>query len=119
MISALETILQRPRVVLALMVLMVAAGIYSYLTIPREARPDIQVPVYYVSIPLQGVSPEDAERLLVKPMEEELRGLDGLKELTGIAAQGHASIIVEFEANIDTEAAARKVREKVDLAKAE
>ncbi|MDH3742110.1 MAG: efflux RND transporter permease subunit, partial [Hyphomicrobiales bacterium] len=119
MISALETILRRPRVVLSLMFMMIIAGVYSYLTIPKEARPDIQVPVFYVSIPLQGVSPEDAERLLVKPMEEELRSLDGLKELTGIAAQGFASIIVEFEADMDTEAAARKVREKVDLAKAE
>ena len=119
MITALETILRRPRVIAAMMVIMVAAGVYSYLTIPKEARPDIQVPVFYVSIPLQGVSPEDAERLLVKPMEEELRSLEGLKELTGVAGQGHASIIVEFEADADTEAAARKVREKVDLAKAE
>ena len=118
-ISALEILLQRPKVILAMMVLMITAGIYSYLTIPKEARPDIQVPVFYVSIPLQGVSPEDAERLLVKPMEEELRSLDGLKELTGVAAQGHASVIIEFEADADTEEAARKVREKVDLAKAE
>ncbi len=118
MISALETILRRPRVVLAFMAMMLIAGVYSYLTIPKEARPDIQVPVFYVSIPLQGVSPEDAERLLVKPMEEELRSLEGLKELTGVAAQGHASIIVEFDADIDTEEAGQDVREKVDLAKA-
>ena len=82
MILALEQILRRPRVVLAFMAMMLVAGVYSYLTIPKEARPDIQVPVFYVSIPLQGVSPEDAERLLVKPMEEELRALEGLKELT-------------------------------------
>ena len=63
MISALEIILRRPKVILAMMVLMVFAGVYSYLTIPKEARPDIQVPVFYVSIGLQGVSPEDAERL--------------------------------------------------------
>ena len=118
MIIALEKILRRPRVVLAFMVMMLVAGIYSYLTIPKEARPDIQVPVFYVSIPLQGVSPEDAERLLVKPMEEELRSLEGLKELTGVAAQGYASIIAEFEADVDTDEAGRDVREKVDLAKA-
>ncbi len=118
MIHALEQILRRPRAVLAFMAMMLVAGVYSYLTIPKEARPDIQVPVFYVSIPLQGVSPEDAERLLVKPMEEELRALEGLKELTGVAAQGHASIIVEFDADIDTDEAGRDVREKVDLAKA-
>ena len=118
MINALEIILRRPRVVLAFMAMLLVAGIYSYLTIPKEARPDIQVPVFYVTIPLQGVSPEDSERLLVKPMEEELRALEGLKELTGIAGQGFASVVVEFDADIDTEVAGRKVREKVDLAKA-
>ncbi len=119
MITALEQILRRPRVVLTIMVVLVVAGIASYISLPKEARPNIEVPVYYVAIPLQGVSPEDAERLLVKPMEEKLRGLDGIKEITGIASQGFAAIIVEFEAEIDTRKASRDVREKVDLAKAE
>ena len=60
-----------------MMVVMVMAGVFTYITIPKEADPDIQVPVLYISIPLQGISPEDAERLLIKPMEEELRGLEG------------------------------------------
>ena len=119
MMAALETVLRRPRTVLTLMVVMVLAGIYTYVTIPKEADPDIQVPVLYVSIPLQGISPEDAERLLIKPMEEELRGLEGLKQLTSIASQGHAAIITEFETDIDPHVASQKVREKVDLAKAE
>ena len=73
----------------------------------------------YISIPLQGISPEDAERLLIKPMEEELRGLEGLKQLTSIASLGHAAIITEFETDIDPHVASQKVREKVDIAKAE
>lgn len=119
MMNALETVLGRPRTVLTLMVVMVLAGIWAYVTIPKEADPDIQVPVFYVSIPLQGISPEDAERLLVKPMEAQLRGLDGLKEVTSIASQGHAGIILEFNIDIDNDAAELNVREKVDLAKAE
>ena len=119
MIKTLEAILNRPRVVLTMMVVLVVAGISSYISLPKEAEPNIEVPVYYVAIPLQGVSPEDAERLLVKPMEEKLRGLDGVKEITGIASQGFAAIIVEFEAEIDTRKASRDVREKVDLAKAD
>ena len=118
MIHTLENILRRPRVVMTMMVFLLIAGVWSYLTIAKEARPDIEVPVFYIAIPLQGVSPEDAERLLVKPMEEELRGLNGLKELTGIASQGFAAIIVEFNAETDTDEAGRKVRQKVDLAKA-
>lgn len=119
MMSALEAVLRRPRTVLTMMIVMVLAGIYTYVTIPKEADPDIQVPVLYISIPLQGISPEDGERLLIKPMEEELRGLEGLKQMTAIASQGHAAIIVEFETEIDPHEAGQKVREKVDIAKAE
>ncbi len=119
MMQGLEAVLRRPRTVLTMMVVMVLAGIWTYITIPKEADPDIQVPVLYVAIPLTGVSPEDAERLLARPMEEELRGLEGLKELTSISAQGFAALLVEFEAEFDPEIAARKVREKVDIAKAE
>ncbi len=119
MMGALESVLRRPRTVLTMMVVMVFAGIYTYITIPKEADPDIQVPVLYISIPLQGISPEDAERLLIKPMEEDLRGLEGLKQLTSIASLGHAAIITEFETEVDPHVASQKVREKVDIAKAE
>ncbi len=118
MIAALVHILNRPRTVLSLLIVMVAAGIYTYVTIPKEAQPDIDVPVFYVSIPFEGISPEDAVRLLVKPMETELRGLEGLKELQSFASQGRAAIVLEFLSGTPHEAAARKVREKVDLARA-
>lgn len=119
MLNVLEAIIRRPRSVLTIMIVMVAAGIFSYVTVPKEANPDIDVPIFYISIPQEGISPEDAERLLVKPMEKELRGLEGLKELTAIAGQGHAGIIIEFNIDIDHDAAGADVREKVDQAKAE
>ena len=86
MMDALSSLLSRPRTILTLMVVMVSAGLWAYLTLPKEAAPDVQVPVFYISISLQGISPEDSERLLVKPMETELRGLEGLKEITAIAS---------------------------------
>lgn len=118
MIGALDTILQRPKTVLTMMVVLVAAGVMAYLSIPKEANPDIDVPVYYVSIPQQGISPKDAERLLVKPMETQLRGLDGLKELTAIASLGHAGIVLEFEIGTDKNVVLADIRDKVDQAKA-
>ncbi len=119
MMQALEAILRRPRTVLTLMIVLVIAGVVSYRTIPKEADPDIPVPVFTVTIIHQGISPEDSERLLVKPMETQLRSLIGLKELTAIAGQNYATLIVQFESETDQETAARDVREKVDLAKAE
>ena len=81
MMNALEAIISRPRTLLTLMVVMVLAGIYTYVTIPKEADPDIAIPIIYVLIPHDGISPEDAERLLVRPMEKELRNIEGLKEI--------------------------------------
>ncbi|MCP4317588.1 MAG: efflux RND transporter permease subunit [Hyphomicrobiales bacterium] len=119
MTSALQAIISRPKTVLTLMVFMIAAGIMSYISIPKEANPDIDVPVYFVSINQQGISPRDAERLLVRPMETSLRGLDGLKELTAIASEGYAGIVLEFNIETDKDQVLADVRDKVDEAKAE
>jgi len=117
--TILETILNRPKTVLTLMVVMILAGISTYISIPKEADPDIDVPVFSATIVLQGISPEDSERLLVKPMETELRSLEGLKELTAIAGQGYATLIGEFQIDMDLAKAGVNFREKVDKAKAE
>lgn len=117
--SFIDAAIARTRTVMTLMVLMVLAGVSSYISIPKEADPDIQIPVFYVSIVHQGISPEDAERLLIKPMETELRSLEGLDELTAIASTGHAGIILEFDVSFDKDSALADVREKVDLAQAE
>jgi len=119
MINALETVLRRPRTVFTMMIVMIAAGIIAYISIPKEANPDIDVPVFYVSIGQQGISPEDAERLLVRPMESKLRGLDGLKEITAIASEGHAGIVLEFNIDFDKDEALADIRDKVDQAQAE
>lgn len=117
--SVLESILRRPRSVLTMMVVMFLAGIAAYVSIPKEANPDIDVPVFYVSVAQQGISPEDAERLLVRPLETQLRGLDGLKEVTAVASEGHAGVVLEFNIDFDKDQALSDVRDKVDQAKAE
>lgn len=114
----IEAALGHSRTILTSMVLLVAAGIISFITIPKEADPDIPIPIFYVSIVHQGISPEDAERLLIRPMETELRSLEGLEDITSIASQGHAGILLKFDVNFDKDAALQDVREKVDLARA-
>jgi multidrug efflux pump len=119
MTGALQAILDRPKTVLTMMIVLVVAGIQTYLAIPKEANPDIDVPVYYVSIGQQGISSEDAERLLVRPMETELRSLEGLKEVTGIASEGHAGIVLEFQVGTDKDKVLAEIRDHVDRGKAE
>ena len=119
MTGALGQILSRPKTVLTMMIVMVIAGVLTYINIPKEANPDIDVPVYYISITQQGISPGDSERLLVRPMETELRGIEGLKELTAVASQSHAAIILEFNIGTDKDKVLADIRDKVDLAKAD
>lgn len=117
MINALDTILRRPRAVLTAMFVLVVSGVIAYITIPKESNPDIQIPVVYVSLPLPGISPEDSERLLIKPVETELKGLEGLKQTTAIASEGHGGIVLEFQTTVDVNKALRDVRDKVAQAK--
>ena len=108
---------ERARMVLAFVVIAIAAGLTSYFSLPKEGAPNIDVPVLYVSVALPGVSAEDSERLMVKPLETELRGLDNLKELTGIASQSHAGILLEFDFEWDKQATLADVRDRVAQAK--
>ncbi len=119
MTAALAVILSRPKTVLLLMAVMVIAGVISYISVPKEANPDIDVPVYFVSVSQQGISPGDAERLLVRPLESKLRGLDGLKEITTIAAQSNATAVLEFNIGSDKTEVLADIRDKVDQAKSE
>ncbi len=107
----------RSRAVLLVLAFILVAGSLAYSSIPKEAEPDIAVPFIYVSMTHDGISPEDAERLLVRPMEKELQSIEGLKEMTSTAGEGHASVQLEFSAGFDSKQALTDVREKVDIAK--
>lgn len=107
----------RSRTVILCLLFLIIAGIASYITIPKESEPDIAIPIIYVSMHHEGISPEDAERLLVKPMEKELQSITGIKEMRSTASESHASVLLEFDAGFDSETALDDVREKVDVAK--
>ncbi len=109
--------LSRPRTILMLFVLLLITGTATYLTIPRESSPDIPIPFVYVSVHHEGISPEDSERLLVFPLEKELQGLSGIKELKATALHSHASLTIEFTAGTDLDKALSDVRDKVNLAR--
>jgi multidrug efflux pump len=108
----------RSRTVVLSLLLILVGGITAYATIPKEAEPDIEIPIVYVNIEHDGISPEDSERLLVRPMEQELRSIEGVKEMMANAYEGGANLQIEFDAGIDTKRALQDVREKVDLAQA-
>lgn len=117
MYRLIDAAFDRTRTALLLFVFILLSGISAYVDIPKEADPDVAIPLIYVSMTHEGISPEDAERLLIRPMEKELQSIEGLKELTATASEGHASVMLEFDAGFDASRALQDVREKVDIAK--
>ncbi len=115
--ALIDAALGRSRTVLAALVLVLVAGAIAFIEIPKEAEPDINIPIIYVSITHEGISPEDSERLLIRPMEIELRSIEGVKEMRSKGFEGGAYVLLEFEAGFDADTALQDVRDKVDQAK--
>ncbi|RKQ96117.1 efflux RND transporter permease subunit [Maricaulis maris] len=109
----------RARMILAIFVCALLAGLLAFITLPREADPDIPFPFVIVAVPLDGISPEDAERLIVRPTETEMRAIEGLEELNGTAALGAGTLVAEFDVPFDADQSVLDVREAVDMARRE
>src|SRR5689334_8039101 len=105
------------RLTIALLIFLLAAGFVAYRTIPKEAEPDVEVPIIYVQLSQRGISPEDAERLLLRPVETQLKSVGNVKEMRATAFEGGGFVLLEFEAGFDSKAALADVRAKVDLPK--
>ncbi len=119
MTGIIDAAFSRTRVVMTALVVMVFFGLLAYRTIPREADPDVPAPFVGVTIPLPGISPEDGERLLVRPAELELQNVEGLKQIDAFAYDSAAQFILEFQATVDIDQAVLDVREAMDRAKSE
>jgi len=116
--TLIEAALNRTRTTLLLLVALLIAGLAAWQAVPKEANPDIAIPMIYVALALEGVSPEDGERLLVRPMEQELRAIEGVRKMTSQSSEGRASVTLEFDAGFDPRRALADVRERVDIANA-
>lgn len=117
--AIINTALTRIRTVLSALVLILLAGTYAYIAIPKESSPDIDIPNIYVSVSLEGISPDDSERLLLRPLEQELASIEGIKELKATAYQGGGNVLLEFRAGFDKDKALDDVQKAVDFARPE
>jgi multidrug efflux pump len=109
----------RARMVIAFVILSLTVGAAAYVGLPKEGEPDIDIPGLFVSVPFPGISAEDSERLLVRPMESEFQDLDGLTTITSTAAEGYAGLFLEFEFGWDKSATIADVRDAMGRAEAE
>jgi multidrug efflux pump len=105
------------RLTVATLIFLLCAGLVAYVTIAKEAEPDVKIPVIYVQLSQRGISPEDSERLLLRPVETQLKSVGNVKEMRSTAFEGGGFVLLEFEAGFNSNAALADVRAKVDQAK--
>jgi multidrug efflux pump len=108
----------RARMIAAFVVLSVVVGTGAYIGLPKEGEPDINIPGLFIAIPFPGISAEDSERLLVRPIETEMQDLDGLTRINSTAAEGYAGVFLEFEFGWDKAATIADVRDSMNTAAA-
>ena len=105
------------KLILTILFFLIIFGAYQYSTLPKESDPDISLPVIYISLIHEGISPNDSERLLVKPIEKELKNIEGLKKISSNSYQGGGNVVLEFDAGFNSVKALSDTREKIDLIK--
>ncbi|MGH9381375.1 MAG: efflux RND transporter permease subunit [Thermoanaerobaculia bacterium] len=99
------------------MLVVIIAGLFAYLTLPRESSPDVQIPMIIVYTLYPGAAPADIESIITEPIERELQGLEDMKELTSVSQESASVVTIEFESGTDIDDARQKVRDRVDQAK--
>lgn len=102
-----------------LILIIFVFGLTSYLALPREAAPDVSIPLVIVSTPYIGVSPADIEGLVTQPLERNLKSLKDIKQITSASKEGLSTIRVEFTVGVDIDEALRRVRDEVNSTRPE
>jgi len=115
--NIIDYAISHARVFFGILIFIIAAGSTTYVSIPKEAVPDVNIPIIYVSLSQKGISANDSERLLVKPIEDEIKTVEGIKEIRSTAYTGGGNVLLEFNPGFNADKAMQDVREKVDRAK--
>ncbi len=93
------------------------AGFMVYNNLPKEQFPDIKIPQIYINTVYFGTAPADIENTINKPIEKQLKSLNGVKRIKSNALQDVSVILVEFTPDVEVEAALQRVRDAIDKAK--
>ena len=105
--------------IFVLVIVMIGAGSWCYVALPREAAPDIKVPYIIVSTAYPNVSPGDIENEITIEIEKKVSSLRDVEEVTSVSAEGASSVVIEFDPKVDLTDARQRVRDKVDEAMGE
>lgn len=102
-----------------LVVVIIGFGLYSYISLPKELFPEINIPIVMVQTIYPGNPPVDIENLITRPIENEIESIKGIKKMTSVSSQGSSGIFIEFQPNVDIKKALQDVKDAVDKAKSD
>ncbi len=114
----LKSMIEKASVVGLLVVCTIIFGWQTYVDMPREAAPDVDIPVVMISTVYIGVSAKDIETLITTPIENELTSVKDVKKMSSTSAEGASIISLEFEPEVVIEDALQRVRDRVNRARA-
>ena len=117
MVKFIDAFFSRPYAIILGLIIIFVFGSSSFIQMPKEATPDVDIPMAYISVGYEGISPNDAEKLLAKPLEKHLRTVAGLDKMTSASTEGYSSVTLEFDAGENIDLILDDVRESVDEAK--
>ena len=116
--SFISGAIKKSRTSLSILTLIALSGIFSLNYLPKATEPDVTFPGAYIGVGYEGVSPEDSERLLAKPLENALRTISGVSDIRSVSQTGYSAVVVEFDQDVNIDDALYDVRVKVDEARA-
>ena len=94
-------------------------GFYSYVSLPKELFPEINIPTVMVQTLYPGNPPVDIENLITRQIEKEVESVKGIKDLNSVSSQDVSNVFVEFNTDVDIKVALQDVKDAVDKAKKE
>ncbi|MBR1544957.1 MAG: efflux RND transporter permease subunit, partial [Alphaproteobacteria bacterium] len=116
--SFMKKAINRSRIFIFTLILLTVSGFMTYNNMSKESFPDVTVPMIFTTVNYTGISPEDGERLIAKPLEKEFKTLSGLKQIDSKCYEGYCRVKLDFIAGYDIEKGLRETKDAVDDAKA-
>jgi len=108
-----RTSINQPVFATMVMLALVVLGLYSYRLLPVEQMPEINVPQAFISVAYPGASPEAIENDVIKPLENVINSVEGVKNIYSTAREGNAFLMIDLRMEVDSVAATQEVRDKV------
>ena len=115
--SFIKSAMGRTRIFIFTLCLLTVLGLRTYQSMPKESYPDVNIPMMIIRVTYTGISPDDGERLIAKPLEKEFKTISGLKEMNSKCYENYCQVILEFRAGYDIEKGLRETKDAVDDAK--